>query len=383
MKLIRPTFVALDSALLGNWYGDRLASDPARRDPCQRFEAYLADSGSVIVLTAHHLIELLGVKRELAEARLKFIASMPLIGWPHPFGTSGLPGGVTDILSHEIEAAMLHDTAIGVRDHVRSHLFELGPGVGSVALLRQHLDFFQRLAAREAEEHRQNVALTRSVPAQGVDVTLRELKERHFKGPAAQASAYAAMRRDLTEEVEARKDKKLEAPAAEVADWFMDHVERRAPSASQNIIETLCAHLAAMDVDIDELGPDVKMADLVDLGTFRQRLRVVSENLPHLPWARIRERATQDRLPSALVDKGLRRFAQDQPERRGSEIPDRHIAPIACYADLTFVDRRTQSDLMTVRRKMPHLAPLLRATKKNSGWDAVIDGIKTVCDEGA
>jgi len=94
MKLNRPTFVALDTAQLGNWYGDRSATDPARRDQCRRFEAHLADSGTVIVLTLHHLIELLGVKRPLAEARFNFIASFPLIAWQKAFGTSGLRGGV-------------------------------------------------------------------------------------------------------------------------------------------------------------------------------------------------------------------------------------------------------------------------------------------------
>jgi len=50
MSLTKPIFVALDTAQLGNWWGDRSAPDAERSAACRRFEAYLGDSGAVITL---------------------------------------------------------------------------------------------------------------------------------------------------------------------------------------------------------------------------------------------------------------------------------------------------------------------------------------------
>jgi len=272
---------------------------------------------------------------------------------------------------------MLYDTALEIRDHVRSRLFQLGPGANSVRLLRRYIEVFQHLAAEEAEDHRRQIAVIRSAAAQAPDVTLRELASMHFKAPEDQSANLTEMRAMLSQEVEVRKDRNLKAPAEEVAEWFVGMVESRAPKAGQNIISILRRELAAMHVDIDELGFDAKLGDLTLLGEFRQRLKVVSKNIPHLPWSRILTRATEERLPSALIYKGLRLYAQDQPERKGSEIPDRHIATIACYADLTFVDRRTQADFIAIKRKIPGLNTLMRLTRKNTDWDKVIEHIRT------
>lgn len=49
----------------------------------------------------------------------------------------------------------------------------------------------------------------------------------------------------------------------------------------------------------------------------------------------------------------MRRHAQDQPERKGSELNDTHLLCLAPYADRTFVDKRTLESARRARNKSP------------------------------
>jgi hypothetical protein len=49
----------------------------------------------------------------------------------------------------------------------------------------------------------------------------------------------------------------------------------------------------------------------------------------------------------------MRRYSQDQPERKGSELNDTHMLCLAPYADQTFVDKRTLESARRARSKSP------------------------------
>lgn len=58
----------------------------------------------------------------------------------------------------------------------------------------------------------------------------------------------------------------------------------------------------------------------------------------------------------------MRLYAQDQQERKGSELNDTHLLCLSPYADLTCVDKRTLESLRRARTKCPDLDQLLGKT---------------------
>jgi len=120
-------------------------------------------------------------------------------------------------------------------------------------------------------------------------------------------------------------------------------------------------------VEWSEIGPDTTLSEMVDLSAFRRRLRLANEYLGE-PWADLKRRVTEKRLPSTLIQSILRDYVQDPPRRKGSELTDRYLACLAPYADCTYVDKRTHDAVVRARRKFPQFASLTRSIEKASGY---------------
>ncbi len=371
MALIKPVYVALDSSQLGNWARDRDSTDDAIRAAALDFETEFLQSGFILVVTFHHIDELLAHSDAAVRTRLALLKTLPLVAWPHLPASSMLPGGISDIMAAEIEAAVHKDTAEAVRDQVAQSIFKVGTGEEALSFFDRHWKALQPHFRARAEQDRDMVALTRSAIAQGPDITVRDLKRARFGTPEAIAKRMAEMGADLALEVRERGDRRIENPDA-VAAGFVSRINAMASTLTGSVADHARRALALQHVDLDELGQDAKFTDLTALGLFRQKLRgVAEEDLRHIPWSIILERATPDRLPYALLERGLRDHGQDLPERKGSEVYDRYLATLAFYTDLTYVDRRTQEDLRRARQAIPELNRLLRQTEKVSGWPKV------------
>ena len=89
---------------------------------------------------------------------------------------------------------------------------------------------------------------------------------------------------------------------------------------------------------------------MLDLGVFLSHVRLVAEQMK-LPWREAKRRVQMGRIPSELIVQCLLRHAQKLPERKGSELNDSHLASLAAYADVTFVDKRTLETFRRARSK--------------------------------
>jgi hypothetical protein len=72
----------------------------------------------------------------------------------------------------------------------------------------------------------------------------------------------------------------------------------------------------------------------------------------------------------------LRRYAQNLPERKGSELIDRYLACLAPYADITYVDKRTHENINRARRNSPEFAAVIRRVEKASGFEEIGSGLR-------
>jgi hypothetical protein len=104
--LLRPKFVALDTSHLARLIDDAASDNLTRRSRADAFSGAFADHGGVLLLSWHHLQELLthGDPAVIA-GRTNYIQSLKLVATPRAIGDESLPGSIVDLQGLEVLAS--------------------------------------------------------------------------------------------------------------------------------------------------------------------------------------------------------------------------------------------------------------------------------------
>lgn len=129
--LLKPNYIALDTSHYSQWVRDSLSARKDERDAASGFTARLEESGSLPLMTLHHLAELCAHEdRALVAQRLRFLHRLKLVAWIADSGTQPSIGGVTSILASEVLAAYRNPSAdvSAVRAEAARSLIRVGTG---------------------------------------------------------------------------------------------------------------------------------------------------------------------------------------------------------------------------------------------------------------
>jgi hypothetical protein len=85
-----------------------------------------------------------------------------------------------------------------------------------------------------------------------------------------------------------------------------------------------------------------------------------------------KRRVSESRNPSGIIDRALRQFRPRSAEWKGSDLIDTHMACLAPYCDITFVDERTHEGLQIARKKVNDLDAILRRAEKAKNTRVVV-----------
>jgi hypothetical protein len=170
----------------------------------------------------------------------------------------------------------------------------------------------------------------------------------------------------LAKDIHHRGDKRISDPET-VARRFMDDVQRMGQTALTGAQKRSPDALLPEEIDPSDIGPATTFEEIGDLAAFRRKLRLVNSRLG-LSWPDVKARVTEDRIPSGIIQKALRRYRQDLPERKGSELIDQYLACLSPYVNVTYVDKRTHETVARARRGSVEFAALIRRIEKASSY---------------
>jgi hypothetical protein len=143
-----------------------------------------------------------------------------------------------------------------------------------------------------------------------------------------------------------------------------------APPPQATVREFLVTMLVNQGVDEHEIRDECLLADLSRLGLVRSQLRTVAsetgrsfEELKQVPM---------DVLPSRVIDEALRTHGQPRARRPASDINDAHLAVLAAYCDVLYVDKRTAEDFRRACHKEKRLHGLIGQVAKAADFDALL-----------
>lgn len=374
-SLVQPRLVVLDTAHFSGLVNDAISSQRDRRKAAQRFLHLLSERGWIPLLCFHHLEELMQHKDDkLVDARLAYLRELPLAAWVKGDHHLDLPGSIIELQAAEVVQALESpdSTLLEVRDRARDAVIAFGAGAEAIPDMGEDWRILrQALTVRQAQSQKV-AAMSRWRPADIDETRIGDWLAGEVLPRGVANKNIERQLDNLTREVATRGDRRITSPGA-VASEFMWEVVKDfdAIDLDENRSPAL-QFLLASGLEMEDIDPEETFGSLMHRLTFFKQLRIVGEKAG-LPWRVVKAGAKLERLPVALIQDAMRRYAQDQPERKGSMLTDVHLLCLAAYAELTFVDKRTLNDLSQAARKVPALNGLLGRVHRAAQYPQVLE----------
>lgn len=365
--------MVLDSSHLGLIASDKFSNEASRRNDAKRFEEALLHKGYLLLISWHHIYELLKHRDErTATKRAAFLRSLPVVSWIESFNEKNQFGSVLDILIAETQAAWetKKATPVMIRAAAEMKLIKHGSGADISLAIEVWHQLKDELFKREARD-RELIALSRSTQFDISRTKISEWLNQQLRSPEEAAAHLKKFRKNLVEEIATRGDKKI-PDATNVADRFLEDIRNDYKFLTRHQNNPGLQVLLRHGIEISDLARDPTMGELTDLAMFRKQLEVANRKLG-LPWKELKDTVSKSQLPSWIIQDALRKYGQDLPERKGSELSDAHLACLSAYADITYVDKRTFENFTRARKKSPTFAEITRSVHKASRYQDVLN----------
>lgn len=373
---VRPIrLVALDSSQLGDLARDWFSPDPGRRGHAKRIHNALTAEAAIPLLCFHHLEELLQHENDAVVARrISFLRSLPAVAWVKTAdGTPGL-GTIVDILCAEARSALsdLSLNAKAVTEAAKRSLIKIGSGTEALAPYDAIWPALVMLARSRAPKSREIVAITSGNIPVPPDLRVSQLTPRLLRNPLEAQRLTLTMQESLAHDIAARGDRRIPDPHG-VAEGFFERVRGEARFLYAPSSNPILEDLERRGIDSEDLAGDPTVNELIELIEYRAKLEVVTEACG-LDCTGLRPRAAMRRLPTWMIEHGLRVYGQRRLRNAGGDLTDRQLACLAPYAKVVFVDKRTTEDVRRARAADGDLERLLQSIAK-AGPYAKVAGV--------
>jgi hypothetical protein len=364
--LIKPAkFIALDSSLLGYLAKDYFSSDTEKRKDSANFLNCLADNVLIPFLCDHHFHELIKIRDdEIAKDRFNFLRLLPQVAWVPSSNTNYL-GSIVDVLAAECQTILQENklSVFEVRDKTRNSLIRFGTGIDAISPYEEIWEDshpYRSYLWTQEEKTRETVAIRR---AKINDISKKPISSFMNGTIREQDEALALLSQfkvKMTEEIQNHGDKRI-INSSEVASRFYDEI-----ADSEDVLYLkkggLQQFLNYHEIDIEELGKNALMVDLLKLIDFRAKLKVVHKRF-NMPWEVFKKSIQPEQIPSWIIESSLFLHSQEQPEYKGSDLNDYWLACLSLYVDLIYVDKRVKNDFERAFKKDSVFCELLNKVK--------------------
>lgn len=370
MPLLSFTIIAPDSSHWAKWLDAMSADDRVRQERALSLHDQLLAQGRIPLLCWHHLEELLGGEDDAkARKRVSFLMSLPLVAWIRLLKDQvGLASAAQVRAAEAIAASEGLNDLIAIRDRARALLLRTGTGsqaIGEEAWVWEAV----RPMLRARKNRSDMVAALGPLRTFDESRTIGELSKGAINSPQEMRAQLGKIRtKALQEAMQSTGGDTVRART--MANEFLERVLSMLPPPGTTVRDLLVSSLVDQGLDEAEVRDECVLADLSRLGVFRSQLRVIASETGHSFEAL--KSVPMDALPSWVVTEALRRHGQVRTLRPGSDLHDNHLAVLAAYCDVLYVDKRTAEDFRRAENMEPRLAGLIGEIAKASDFDGIL-----------
>jgi hypothetical protein len=360
MTLATPKIVVLDSATLGKVSRDYWDQDACSRQKAREFTARLKNLGVFIAFTTTHVVELLRHKDgQVVRERLRFLRSIPLIAWLRPYDRSWFPGCITDLLARELHV-VVHGSArewSAIVDQVRPELWETGNGSEMFVDDDELWSIMRSGSELLHEKEKYVVSMGRTDAGQMKDMKVSEALRSPIRAKGEREAYMRRFAQETQRQLDNHGDNRL-FYSREIAVDFANSTLQDVKAMDQMGGDLVQRILEWAGVPEQCVSPKMTIAEVGELGVYAKRLKSISGSLRPSIELTMRD-VPRETLPSYVLERKLFSIQNKAKRVRGSDLGDRHIAPLVLYADGVEVDKRTREFLNQVRQQEPQLGSLM------------------------
>ena len=374
--LLKPKFVVLDSSHLADLARDHASSDERLRRLAREFQSAFDATGSVLLLSWHHMAELLAHQNpRLVSEVVGFLESLPLVACVSSAKSTDVIGSILDLQALEVSAAFANQDAdvIAIRDFVARKMLRLTSGPAALRPFLEALPILQTEFVRQQARDREIVAISRSDFAGVAQIKIADMLRGHARLPEDIRHRLQVMHDKLSHDMKARGDNRIPDADATAASFLAS--VRKLGGAIVGSDNPGLRILEAFGIELSDIDSNTTVADVGALASFHSKLRVINR-ITQLPWLELKTAISERRLPSQVVQAGIGQFRPDGKQWKGSDLNDAHLGSLAAYTDVTYVDKRTYEAFRAARSKLPILAQLVRRVEKAGRYSDIIEQLR-------
>jgi hypothetical protein len=369
--MIIPKTVALDTSQWVDLIRNASGPDLHLQREAKSFPKALLEQGYSIVLSFHHLQELLAHENfnQVAQ-RLSFVKEIGFLSWIGSKSEEPRLGSIIDIIATEARVAFeAGGDASRVRRGAKALIIRSGSGSDIVDDDPRFQALLSDWAQARQDRSRASVAIS-AFPFIKPDMTVGRLKAGRLATNVEVAAAMTSSAQRLSSDISQRSDKRITNPR-DIASDFNREVMAFRQTQPNTVPEIVDAGFLIQGIDRDEIQDHLRVTDLLDLGLFRSQLRTAIEGTD-LPFNTLKRKILRKQLPYFLISNALKPIQDAQSERAGSNLVDRELACIAPYVDVLYVDKRTAEFFRQAIQKNPALACIIGNVRKVVSWRNVL-----------
>jgi hypothetical protein len=361
MAIIRPRFVAIDSSALGELVREMNSARGAHHHAALEIKKRIHEGTVLPILSLTLVSELVqhGDPQIVAD-RLGALAEIPNLAYVRSLKYPTHVGSIVDLGAAEVDAAYIRRLRepAAIAERAKSTVLALGKGRDLVSTYRAMLpELKQRLAPRLKES--QIIASLAHVDVMGnrrqsLRAALRDAVG--FRKDVEVAASDLAEK--LASTMESEGDKKLE-DRREIAHAFIAMQMDEFKELSKSTLSVLDAMCKTADVDIRAVNLDMTLGEFFWMAVYQKHLDIFVETLG-LPTRLTEYDVPSGLLPHWIVRREILHARRGAMRASGSDLGDDQLAALACYADLTVVDKRTYGHLEQGLKRSAYLRQCLR-----------------------
>ncbi len=359
--IVPARFIALDSSILGNLAKDYFSSDAKKRNDSKSFLNCLDNHALIPFFCWHHFEELIKHRDpQVAKNRFNFLRLLPQVAWMPSI--DGNLGSILDLLVAECQTTLQGSdlSMLEVRNKTKKSLICFGTGYEAVAPYEEIWRDLRPYLWKHEEKAREIVAIRRAKVPDISKESISSFMNGTIREQDKAIRLLNLFKVKMTQEIQNHGDKRIPNSSEVASNFYDEMIDSSDVFHLQN--GGLQQYMNHHEIDIEELGKNALMADLLELIDFRAKLKV-AHKVFNIPWLSFKKLIQPKQLPSWIIQNSLYSSSQEQTRYKGSELNDYYLACLSPYVDLIYVDKQMKNDFERAFRKNPVFCELLNKVK--------------------
>lgn len=366
--------MALDSSMINDIARDYFHEDIDKNKKAKDIINSFYNRGGILVITWHHIEELLAHKNyNIVQRSIEFLRTLPIVASIKNDNEDFL-GSIMNIEVKELTNILNNenDNLKTIIQKTKEDLFNFSSGENFLELFLLIQPILRERVLSEVNKKKEIVSISRAQSLRIGNPKLADLKTGKINSPEKANFILEYMEKQLASEIKVKGDKKIESAdtsAKEFLSSIGNDMAKFMNSPSPSFEELF---LKSQNITNKEFENLKNMEEYDLLVIFKGRIKGISKKFSFVNKKKVLE-IEEKNCPTWLLWKELYKCRIKAERVSGSDINDAFLSGLCMYVDLTIVDRRTHEYLSQIKRKNEMLKPLIGRFEKLSKYSHILD----------